>query len=230
MKTYIPLFFLFFFPALLFCQKNEAPKFLELKVTPTSMLNLSKPNLLIGAEVYVSKKIGVSLEYGIPLAKNHISVFSSLIPANEPEENWLYQRIKGEAKLYIFEKKGFADYFSAGILHTPQSYQVTSNGIILLNGTFVTTPNARMESYETAYFLNYGGKIWFSDMLFMEYYLGGGIKRTSNRLAKQPDLPPSSPTNSLSYFSFFDFSERRNYEGDWNTLFIDFGFKLGWSF
>lgn len=158
MKKYSSLFGIFLFPVFLFCQKNSLPQLLELKMTPTSIMNLTKPNLLVGAEFYISPKIGLQLEYGLQLFTRHPSDVSRLM-GSPGKGHWHYQRIKGELKYYTYFKKGFADYYSIGVLHTPQSYSISSRPITLMDGQRISIPNARMDSNAMAVFLNYGGKI-----------------------------------------------------------------------
>ena len=209
--------------------QHEVPTHLfELKVTPTSMLNLRWPTLLVGAEVLLSPKIGLQLEYGMQLSTNR-PFDMNYIFLEEERGNWLYQRIKGEFKWYTFHKKGFSDYLSFGLYHTGQSYPLNNRSVTLENGQRVRVLSATMNLNDMAYFINKGGKIWFRERFFMEYYLGAGFKKTSNRLVQSIDATPDPDVMPRDTY-FLNLSNYTAEEGDWHRLFVDFGFKLGLSF
>ena len=224
MKNSTALLALLLASQFVFSQKNDLPEIIEFKVTPTSALNFSKPTILLGVEIFPNEKLGFQVEYGFPLAPIKFEF-------NQRDHRYyIYQKIKSELKYYTFRKSGFADYLSLGLLHTPQSYTSPSGAIQLEDGRVFSYSAGRLRVDETSGFLNYGGKAWLTDHFFIEYYIGGGLKRAHVKMVRMQNAVLLSMANRDSLaFALLDF----NYDDSegWHTLlFADFGLKLGLSF
>ncbi len=218
-----PLFSLCFSLLALFATAQSEHTFhvLAIKWTPTSLLNPNTATVLLGAELRFHEQFSIQGEYGFKYDK------LSLFNWNYERKDWEYKRMKLGARYYIYNIKQLGRIRPYGMLegyYIPQKFTLIGGRLENSDGTLTRfdTSNAKLDIWGIC--VKPGIQAYFAKNFFVEGYVGIGWKwRTISH-----DL--TNPVVIEDFRVDFEIDTIEEKEGEFNTIFIDFGLKIGFSF
>ena len=213
---------------MLFSQNTRsAREFFSLKITPTALLNPSKPTLLLGVEFKPKPKLGLHIEHGFQVPSPYEAVSSGRYYYERL--NRRYSRTKIEVRRHTFHGWRASHYQAFGLMNFFENYDTRFSSLQYRDGRRVSYSSAKIFRSEWAGYFLFGSKIWSSDHVYTDIYAGIGYKRITIDYG-YVNVTAIRTTREVPEYRFLDGDPGHRFERSVGQPYIDFGIKVGYSF